>query len=129
MRTEIYLAIYDARSPIDGTILGFLFEELNIVMAYRHGGLPTFRETAAGTVQNEAALALDGLIGTFSTLQYVCSADEAGHEFGLRPFINIFGGSRLLYTSTIHDDNQVRRRHRLDLVVRDIHGGIAKLVV
>src|SRR5581483_4914719 len=52
--------------------------------------------------------------------------DETSHEQVERAVIELIRGADLLEYASAHDGNPVAERHRLGLVVRDIHGGGAE---
>ena len=62
-------------------------------------------------------------------LDDVAGADEARHEFGFRPRIDVFGRAELVDAAAIHHRDHVGRGHGLGLVVGDIDGGVAIFVV
>ena len=56
-------------------------------------------------------------------------ADEAGNEAGRRSMVEIVGRPDLLDAATVHHHHAVGERHRLDLVVGDVDGGGAHLLM
>src|SRR5579884_2683175 len=61
--------------------------------------------------------------------QQVRHAEEARHEPGLRMLVQLRGRTELLDVPVIHDHDAVSHRHRLFLVVRDVHERDADLVL
>ena len=57
------------------------------------------------------------------------AADEAGDEPRLRPVVERVRIVDLLDAALVHHGDAVRRDHRFGLVVRDVDGGDAELVV
>ncbi len=62
-------------------------------------------------------------------LDHIAGADEARHEFRLRPVIDILGRTELIDFSGIHHRDQVGGGHRLGLVVGDVDRGVTVFVV
>ena len=48
-------------------------------------------------------------------------ADEVGHEHARRTLVDLARRAELLDHALVHDRDRVGHRHRLDLVVRDVH--------
>ena len=61
--------------------------------------------------------------------QDVGAADEASNKIDLRPQEHTLRRVDLLDAAAIHHHDAIRRRHRLQLLVRHIDGGVAKFVV
>ena len=57
------------------------------------------------------------------------TADEIGDEHGPRPVVDLLRGADLLDHPVVHDDDPIRQRHRLDLVVRHVQGRRVHAVV
>src|SRR5690606_18578386 len=53
----------------------------------------------------------------------VGATDEVGHKARVRAAINFVGRANLLDTASVHDDDPVRKRHRLHLIVRHVDAG------
>ena len=56
-------------------------------------------------------------------------AREARDELRRRPVIDAVGRVVLDHVPRLQDDDAIGERHRLDLVVRDVHDGVAELLV
>ena len=62
-------------------------------------------------------------------LEQVADAQEAGHEPGLRSFVEILRRAELLVATLVHDGDAIGHRHRLLLVVRHVDEGDADLLL
>ena len=62
-------------------------------------------------------------------LDDIAGADEARNEFGLGPGVDVFGRAELVDPAAVHDRDLVGRGHRLGLVMGDIDGSVAILVM
>ena len=71
----------------------------------------------------------DDVVPAHLGVQEVGPADEARHEARARPSVEGARRVDLLDPSLVHHGDPVGRHHRLRLVVRDVHGGHAELVV
>ena len=140
-----------ARFQLDGGALAHLERTLEEILVGNDGGkLETVLTEKAD--EDRAALILDvahshrsGIpaIGRRQELQFVCthadhatvdgddvvSAHEARHEFGARCIEDLARISRLLDLAVAHHNDQVGKRHRLFLTVRDMDEGDAEVAL
>ena len=100
----------------------------DIVLADRDRGALARRKRGADHLQGHARKG-DVVAVARGALDDIAGADEARHEFGFGPRVNILGRAELVDPAAVHDRDQVGRGHGLGLVVGDVDGGVAIFVM
>ena len=99
--------------------------KLDVVRADRHRGCGARRAVSRRRSAAMAPAKSTCAVVARVALEHVARADEAGDELRARPVVDIFRRSGLLDLAAIHHRDEVRRGHRLGLVVGDVDRGVA----